>query len=141
MVTSAWSGAHDADVVGVLVDARKGIDEEADAILRKLVDLGQPKVLILNKVDLVAKETLLDLAKTANDRVAFTATFMTSALTGDGVPDLKEWLAGHVPVGPFLYPPDQMSDPPLRQLAAEITREKIFFRLHQELPYQSTGAT
>src|SRR3979490_1029616 len=81
MVTSAWSGAHDADVVGVLVDARKGIDEEADPVLRKLVDLAQPKVLILNKVDLVAKETLLELAKMGNDRLAFASTFMTSALT------------------------------------------------------------
>jgi GTP-binding protein Era len=141
MVTSAWSGAHDADVVGVLVDARKGIDEEADTILRKLVDLAQLKVLILNKVDLVAKETLLELAKMGNDRLAFASTFMTSALTGDGVPDLKQWLAGHVPVGPFLYPADQMSDAPLRHLAAEITREKIFLRLHQELPYQSTVTT
>src|SRR5205085_10685931 len=87
MVTSAWGGAHDADVVGALVDARKGIDEEADAVLHKLVDLAQPKVLILNKVDLVAKHTLLELAKMANDRVAFASTFMTSALTGDGVPD------------------------------------------------------
>jgi len=141
MVTSAWSGAQDADVVGVLIDARKGLDEESCSILGKLGDLAQAKVLILNKVDRVAKETLLEWAKVANDRVAFAATFMTSALTGDGVPDLKKWLAGHVPSGPFLYPPDQMSDAPVRQLAAEITREKIFLRLHQELPYQSTVTT
>ena len=141
MVTSAWAGAHDADLVGVLIDARKGLEEEAEAILDKLAEVKQPKLLILNKVDLVAKETLLTLAKAANDKVAFEATFMISALKGDGVADLKRWLAARVPPGPFLYPPDQMSDAPLRQLAAEITREKLFERLHQELPYHSTVET
>jgi GTPase len=141
MVTSAWSGAHDADLVGVLIDARKGLDEEAEAILDKLAEVKQPKLLILNKIDLVAKETLLMLAKAANDRSAFEATFMISALNGDGVADLKGWLAQRVPPGPWLYPPDQMSDTPLRQLAAEITREKLFERLHQELPYHSTVET
>jgi GTP-binding protein Era len=141
MVTSAWTGAHDADLVGVLIDARKGLDEEAEAILDKLAEVKQPKILILNKVDVVAKEKLLTLAQTANDKVAFEATFMISALNGDGVADLKKWLAERVPPGPFLYPPDQMSDAPLRQLAAEITREKLFERLHQELPYHSTVET
>ena len=141
MVTSAWGGAHDADLVGVLIDARKGLDEAAEEILGKLAEVRQPKLLILNKVDVVAKEKLLTLAQTCNERAAFEQTFMVSALTGDGVADLKAWLAARVPPGPFLYPPDQMSDAPLRQLAAEITREKLFERLHQELPYQSTVET
>ena len=141
MVTTAWAGAHDADLVGLLVDARKGLEEEAEAILERLGEVKQPKLLILNKVDLVAKETLLALAKAANDKAAFEATFMISALKGDGVADLKAWLAARVPAGPWLYPPEQMSDAPLRQLAAEITREKLFERLHQELHYQSTVET
>jgi len=141
MVTTAWSGAHDADLVGVLIDARKGLEEENEAILERLADVRQPKLLILNKVDLVAKEPLLALAKIANEKAAFEATFMVSARTGDGVPDLKRWLASRVQPGPWLYPPDQMSDAPMRQLAAEITREKLFERLHQELPYHSTVET
>jgi GTPase len=141
MVTSAWSGAHDADVVAVLIDARRGLDEEAEAILRGLAEVRQTKLLLLNKIDLVARETLLALAKAANDRVPFAASFMISALSGDGVSDAKRWLAEKMPPGPWLYPPDQMSDAPLRQLAAEITREKLFHRLHQELPYQSTVET
>ena len=141
MVTTAWTGAHDADLVGLLIDARKGLDEEAEAVLGKLAEVRQPKLLILNKVDVVPKETLLTLAKTANDKASFEATFMVSALKGDGVADLKAWLAKRVPPGPWLYPADQMSDAPLRQLAAEITREKLFERLHQELPYHSTVET
>jgi GTP-binding protein Era len=141
MVTTAWSGAHDADLVGVLIDARKGLEEENEAILARLAEVKTPKLLILNKVDVVAKEALLTLANAANDKAQFEATFMVSALTGDGVVDLKRWLAVHVPPGPWLYPPDQMSDAPLRQLAAEITREKLFERLHQELPYHSTVET
>ncbi len=141
MVMTAWNGAHEADLVGVLIDARKGLDEEAEAIFKRLYEVKQPKLLVLNKVDLVAKETLLALAKAANDKAAFEATFMISALNGDGVVDLKSWLAKRVPLGPWLYPADQMSDAPLRQLAAEITREKLFERLHQELPYHSTVET
>jgi GTP-binding protein Era len=141
MVTSAWSGAHDADVVAVLIDARKGLDEEAEALLAGLAEVRQPKLLLLNKIDLAERETLLALAKAGNDRVLFAATFMISALSGDGVSDAKRWLAEKMPHGPWLYPPDQMSDAPLRQLAAEITREKLFHRLHQELPYQSTVET
>jgi GTP-binding protein Era len=141
MVTTAWSGAHDADLVALLVDARKGIDDEVEAILSKLADVAQPKVLVVNKVDLVDKDKLLALTAALNARIAFEATFMVSALTGDGVADLRRWFAARVPAGPYLYPPDQMSDIPLRQLAAEITREKLFERLHQELPYQSTVET
>jgi GTPase len=141
MVTTAWSGAHEADLVGVLIDARKGLDEEAEDILRRLGDVKAPKLLVLNKIDVVAKEPLLTLANDANKAAKFESTFMVSALTGDGVMDLKTWLAQRVPPGPWLYPPDQMSDAPIRQLAAEITREKLFERLHQELPYHSTVET
>jgi len=141
MVTTAWSGAHDADLVGVLIDARKGLEEENEAILARLAEVRAPKLLILNKIDVVPREALLALAKAANAKAKFEATFMISALTGDGVADLKRWLAERVPPGPWLYPPDQMSDAPMRQLAAEITREKLFERLHQELPYHSTVET
>jgi GTP-binding protein Era len=141
MVQTAWGGAHDADLVAVLIDARRGIDAEAGAILAKLSEVGHRKVLILNKVDLVEKNALLALAAEANRRATFAATFMVSALTGDGVADLKAWLARESPQGPWHYPEDQMSDIPLRQLAAEITREKLYRRLHQELPYQSTVET
>jgi GTP-binding protein Era len=141
MVTTAWSGAHDADVVGVLLDAKRGIDEEAKALLDGLAALRQPKLLLINKIDLVDKPALLALVQTANERVPFAATFMISALTGNGVADLRQWLAAHVPEGPWHYPEDQITDAPLRQLAAEITREKLFLRLHQELPYQSTVET
>jgi GTP-binding protein Era len=141
MVTTAWSGAHDADLVCLLIDARKGIDEEVEIILRKLKDVRHPKYLVLNKIDLVPRESLLALAKAANDQVAFEETFMISALSGDGVADLRKLLAAKLPEGPFHYPADQMSDVPMRHLAAEITREKIYNALHQELPYQSTVET
>jgi GTP-binding protein Era len=141
MVTTAWGGAQDADLTVLLIDARKGLDAENDTILGKLGDVGGRKVLLLNKIDLMEKEALLALTQLANERAAFAATFMVSALTGDGVSDLKTWLAAQVAAGPWHYPPDQISDAPLRQLAAEITREKLFERLHQELPYQSTVET
>jgi GTP-binding protein Era len=140
MVTTAWGGAHDADIVVLLIDAKKGLDEEADAILGKL-EVRQPKVLVLNKTDLVDKPALLQLAETINGKVRFDATFMLSAATGDGVEDLKAWLAARAPAGPWHYPEDQISDAPMRSLAAEITREKLFDRLHQELPYQATVET
>src|SRR3979411_1817231 len=141
MVSTAWTGAHDADLVCALLDARDGIDDEADAILTKLATVRHEKILVLNKIDLVAREKLLALAKAANDRLEFASTFMVSALSGDGVGDLRHALAEGVPPGPFHYPEDQMSDAPMRHLAAEITREKIFRQLHQELPYQSTVET
>ncbi|MBR0894747.1 GTPase Era [Bradyrhizobium tropiciagri] len=141
MVSTAWSGAHDADLVCVLLDAKSGIDEEADAILAKLESVAHPKILVLNKVDLVQREKLLALAQAANERMRFEHTFMISALSGDGVADLRQTLAKMVPAGPFHYPEDQMSDAPMRHLAAEITREKIYSHLHQELPYQSTVET
>jgi GTPase len=141
MVSTAWSGAHDADLVCVLLDARAGIDEEADAILTKVATVRHERILVLNKIDLVPREKLLALTKAANDRLSFAKTFMVSALSGDGVDDLRHALSQMVPPGPFHYPEDQMSDAPMRHLAAEITREKIFRQLHQELPYQSTVET
>ena len=141
MVSTAWSGAHDADLVCVLLDAKAAIDEEADAILNKLATVKHPKILVLNKIDLIPREKLLALAQAANERMKFQSTFMISALSGDGVDDLRRTLAKDVPPGPFHYPEDQMSDAPMRQLAAEITREKIYQKLHQELPYQSTVET
>jgi GTP-binding protein Era len=141
MVATAWSGAHDADVVCVMIDAKRGLDEEAEAILDGTGELRAPKALVLNKIDIVEKPALLTLAQRANARVAFDATFMISALDGNGVADLRQWLAARVPPGPWHYPPDQIADAPLRSLAAEITREKLYLRLHQELPYQSTVET
>jgi GTP-binding protein Era len=141
MVSTAWSGAHDADLVCVLLDAKAGIDEEAEAILGKLASVKHPKILVLNKIDLIPREKLLALAQAANARMKFEHTFMISALSGDGVDDLRATLAKMVPAGPYHYPEDQMSDAPMRHLAAEITREKIYRQLHQELPYQSTVET
>ncbi len=141
MVTTAWGSAHDADIVVLLIDAKKGTDEEAEAILGKLSEVKQPKVLVLNKIDLVDKSALLSLVQTLNAKAKFDATFMVSALTGDGIEDLKAWLGAHSPAGPWHYPEDQISDAPMRSLAAEITREKLFDRLHQELPYQATVET
>jgi GTPase len=141
MVTSAWSGAHDADLVCVLLDAKKGLDDEAEAIITKAAGVAHQKILVINKVDLVPREKLLALVAAANERLSFAHTFLISALSGDGVDDVRRALAEMVPPGPFHYPEDQMSDAPLRQLAAEITREKIYGHLHQELPYQSTVET
>src|SRR5690242_5512693 len=112
MVTSAWTGAHDADIVVLMIDAKRGIDAETDAILQKLDDVAGRKLLVLNKVDLVAKPNLLTLAQDANGRTQFAATFMVSARSGDGIGDLKAWLAGAAPEGPWHYPEDQISDAP-----------------------------
>jgi GTPase len=141
MVTSAWGGAADADAVALIVDARRGLDDEVEAIIAKLPDVAAPKVLILNKIDIVQRPKLLELAGKLTSMTPFAATFMISAETGDGVADVRRGLAALMPVGPWLYPADQVSDAPLRALAAEITREKIFERLHDELPYQSTVET
>ena len=141
MVTTAWGGAHDADIVCLLVDAKKGLDEDVDAILGKLAEVAHRKALVLNKVDLAEKPALLKLAETINAKAKFDATFMISAATGDGIETLKLWLSENAPAGPWHYPEDQISDAPMRSLAAEITREKLFNRLHQELPYQATVET
>ena len=141
MVETAWGGARDADVVALLIDAATGISDDVKALIGKLAEIGQPKVLLLNKIDLVPRENLLALTAEANRLLAFERTFMISAASGDGLADLVAWLAERVPPGPWLYPEDEVSDVPLRQLAAEITREKLFERLHQELPYHATVET
>ena len=141
MVHSAWGGAADADAVCLLVDARKGVDEEVEAVLGRLAEVKRRRFLILNKIDLIPREREQPLAADLNGRLPFAETFMISALNGDGVADLRRALAGLMPPGPWLYPEDQVSDAPLRMLAAEITREKIYDRLHEELPYRSTVET
>jgi len=137
MVTTAWGGAKDADLVLVLIDAERGLRGDAEAMLENLANIRQPKALVLNKIDRVQPEKLLALTAEANAKATFERTFMVSALTGSGCGDLLDWLAGALPEGPWYYPEDQVSDLPMRQLAAEITREKLYLRLHQELPYSS----
>jgi GTP-binding protein Era len=137
MVATAWGGAKDADLVLVLIDAERGIRGDAEAMLAALGDVRRPKVLVLNKIDRVRHEKLLALAADANGKAAFERTFMVSALTGAGCGDLLRYVAENLPEGPWYYPEDQIADLPMRQLAAEITREKLYLRLHQELPYSS----
>jgi GTPase len=141
MVDAAWGGAGDADQVLLVVDAAKGVDEDVERILGGLKGRAVPPLLALNKIDWVKKERLLELAADLNARVPFAATFMISALKGDGVADLKGHLARTVEPGPWHYPEDEISDAPLRVLAAEITRERIYDRLHDELPYQAAVET
>ncbi|QTL02382.1 GTPase Era [Aquabacter sp. L1I39] len=141
MVSTAWTSASDADLVALLVDAKRGLDEDVEAILRSLGEVRRPRALILNKIDLIRRDTLLALVAELTGRLSFDKVFMVSALTGDGVEDVKSWFAGSVPFGPWLYPEDQITDAPMRMLAAEITREKMFLRLHDELPYRSTVET
>lgn len=141
MVASALAGAGDADAIVLLIDARRGLDAEVEEIIARLRELSAPKILVLNKVDVVPRESLLALTAAVTQKAEFTDTFMISALNGDGVPDLLAKLASLMQPSPWLYPEDQLSDAPLRILAAEITREKIFERLHDELPYQSTVET
>lgn len=141
MIRTAWSGTQDADVVCLLVDAKRGMNESVIEILERLKTVRQPRLLVLNKIDLVPRAELLELTEKANAICTFDETFMVSALNGDGVADLMQHLCAQMPAGPWLYPEDQASDLPMRQLAAEITREKLFLRLHEELPYASTVET
>lgn len=141
MVAAAWQGAADADTVVLLVDAKRGIDGDTRAILDGLAKNKRTAILALNKVDLVKRPVLLALAGELNETGLLTDTFMVSALTGDGVSDLLDHLAGRMPEGPWLYPEDQITDMPMRLLAAEITREQLFLQLHQELPYALTVET
>ncbi len=144
MVKAAWSGAADADLVVLLVEAHRGLTEGVGAILDGLNDAIPKKtrvVLAINKIDRTKSDTLLTLSAKLNERYAFDATFMISAERGHGVDDLKNWLAERMPVQPWLYPEDQIADAPLRMIASEITREKLTLRLHQELPYQLTVET
>jgi len=137
MVTTAWGGAKDADIVAMLIDSERGITEDVEKILRGLAKVRQKAVLVLNKIDQVRRDALLELTAKANEFATFEQTFMVSALNGDGCKDLMRFLSDQMPLGPYLFPEDDISDLPMRQLAAEITREKLFLRLHQELPYAS----
>jgi GTP-binding protein Era len=137
MVSTAWGGAKDGDLVLVLIDAERGIRGEAEALLDSLAERHGHKVLVINKIDQVKRDTLLALTSAIHEKAKFDETFMISALNGSGCKDLMEYLAKTLPEGPWYYPEDQISDLPMRQLAAEITREKLFLRLHQELPYAS----
>ncbi len=141
MVKAAWQGAADADLVALLVDAGRGFGDEIRAIAVRLRDIRKPSVLVLNKIDLVRRDKLLALAAAANAAHPFERTFMVSAKTGDGVGDLADWLAAALPAGPLLYPEDQLTDMPLRLLAAEIVREQVFLQLHEELPYDAAVET
>jgi GTPase len=146
MVASAWGAAKDADLLALLIDARKEADqsslsEETQAILKALGEGGKPKLIVLNKIDLVERPKLLALAARLNDALRFDGTFMISAATGDGLDRLTERLAELAPPGPWHYPEDQIAEAPMRSLAAEITREKLIERLHDELPYQATVET
>lgn len=143
MVAAAWGGASDADIVVLLVEAHRGVTEGVETILDGLADVvqGRPVVLAINKIDRVKSEVLLGLAAELNTRFDFAETFMISAEKGYGVEDLRGWLAARLPEGPWLYPEDQIADLPMRMIAAEITREKLTLRLHQELPYQLTVET
>ena len=150
MVAAAWGAAGDADAVALLIDAKQEtsdkrgaaeLGEATQTIMATLRNHKAPKFLVLNKVDLVDRPLLLALAERLNAALPFADTFMTSALTGDGLDRLKARLAEAMPKGPWLYPEDQIADAPLRALAAEITREKLFERLHDELPYQTTVET
>ncbi|WP_428512555.1 GTPase Era [Roseovarius sp.] len=143
MVAAAWSGAADADVIVLLIEAHRGVTEGVEKILDGLDALpkGRRVALAINKIDRVPSEVLLGLTKDLNERYEFVETFMISAEKGHGVEDLRTWLAGEVPEGPWLYPEDQIADLPMRMIAAEMTREKLTLRLHQELPYQLTVET
>ena len=141
MVKAAWGGAGEADIIIMLFDAQRGVDDEARALVSRLADVGAPACLALNKIDAINKERLLNLAQELNAHGKFQATFMISALKGAGVDDLKRYLANAVPQGQWHYPADDVTDAPMRILAAEITREKIYDRLHEELPYATTVET
>ena len=143
MVAAAWGGAADADVIVLLIEAHRGVTEGVERILENLAQVAgnRPVALAINKIDRVQAEALLGLAQELNERFAFAETFMISAERGHGVDDLRRWLAEMLPEGPWLYPEDQIADLPLRMIAAEMTREKLTLRLHQELPYQLTVET
>ncbi|MGB0169094.1 MAG: GTPase Era [Paracoccaceae bacterium] len=142
MVAAAWGGAMDADIVVLLVEAHRGISSGVQSILDQLKELGDRRVILaINKIDRVKSDALLALTRQLNAAFAFEKTFMISAERGHGVPDLRAWLGQELPEGPWLYPEDQIADLPLRMIAAEMTREKLTLRLHQELPYQLTVET
>ena len=141
MVAAAWGGAAEADLIALVVDAETGASKRIQDMLDRVKERREPKILVLNKVDLVRKDALLALAAGLNERIAFEEIFMVSATTGDGVGDLKASLAARVPEGPWHFPEDQVSDATDRMLAAEVTREQLYLQLHAELPYESAIET
>jgi GTP-binding protein Era len=141
MVGAAWTGAADADFVALILDAERGVTPEVEALLKGLDEVRHPRVLVLNKIDLIAHEKLLGLAETLNARLKFEATFMLSALKGHGVRDFLSWAEAHIPEGPWHFPDDQLTDLTLALTAAEVTREKLFLRIHEEIPYNATVET
>jgi GTP-binding protein Era len=141
MFGAAWDLAVDADLVALVIDAERGLDKNLDPLLKHLPEVKRPILAILNKIDQVSKPDLLRLTAEVSAIRPFERIFMLSALTGDGVADLKAYLAEAVPLGPWLFPEDQLTDVSLRHAAAEITREKLFMRLHDELPYSLTVET
>jgi GTP-binding protein Era len=141
MVAAAWSGAADADLIALVIDSERAVSGRLGDMLDKLKERREPRILVLNKVDIVPKEPLLTLATQLNERMAFEEIFMVSAATGDGVADLKRALAARVPAGPWHVPEDQVSDASERMAAAEVTREQLFLQLHAELPYASAVET
>lgn len=141
MVDSAWGGAGDADLVAYIIDAERGITPDIEALLEGLANINHPKILILNKIDTIKNEALLELSRTLNAKLRFEATFMISALKGYGVKDFMDWCIKHIPPGPWHFPEDHLTDLTMAITAAEITREKLFLRVHDEIPYNSTVET
>lgn len=141
MVAAVWEGAKDADLIALVIDAAKGINRGVEDIAMRLKDRRETRILVLNKVDIAKKDELLTLAAAMNQRIGFTDTFMVSAATGDGIADLKTALAERMPEGPWLFPEDQVSDATDRMMAAEVTREQLYLKLHAELPYASAIET
>lgn len=137
MVTTAWGSARDADISVFLIDAERGLNDDLETIITKLETVSGPVVLLINKIDQIQRDKLLELTAKLHELYTFDETFMVSALNGDGCADFMQYLTKNLPEGPYMYPEDQISDLPLRMLAAEVTREKIYLRLHQELPYAS----
>ena len=141
MVAAAWGGAQDADLIALVVDAERGFSDRIEDMVDTIAGRSEPRILILNKVDVADKQSLLTLTAKLNDRVAFQETYMVSATTGDGVADLRTALANQMPEGPWHFPEDQVSDATDRMLAAEVTREQLYLQLHAELPYASAVET
>ncbi len=141
MVEAAWTGASDADAIALIIDAKRGLNDNVERIIEGLEKGGKNAILILNKVDIMQRDSLLALTSRINERFAFDETFMVSALTGSGVKDIRAYFAREMPQGPWLYPEDQLADLPTKLLASEITREKLYLKLHDELPYASTVET
>jgi len=141
MVEAAWAGAGDADYVALILDVQKGVTPDIETLLNSLAESTSPKVLVLNKVDLIKREELLKLSEGLNERMRFEATFMISALSGSGVKDFLAWAMARIPLGPWHFPEDQLTDLTLALTAAEVTREKLFLRIHDEIPYNATVET